>query len=124
MYSAAAASCASILRLPLLCSKCSCIFLFPVCQFAEVFAFADCLAVDEQAEALALVVALSVLVVYYCEDVAAIVYVVEAEVRPSVFRHERIDDYAAVSLRAQAYESGDNEVGKCRVVVVAARGRP
>ena len=63
---------------------------------------------------------MAVLVIYYGKNVAVVVYVVKAEIIPSVFRDERVDYYAAVSLRTQTYQSCNHEVGKCRVVVVAA----
>ena len=45
---------------------------------------------------------------------------VEAEVVPCVVRHERVDLHLVIGARAQADESGDDEIAEGRVVVVLA----
>ena len=78
------------------------------------------MAIDQEREAAALVVVLAVLVPNDGECVTAIADAVETEIRPLALRHERVDNDAAIQLRTQAADAGDDEVVVSGMVVVAA----
>ena len=65
-------------------------------------------------------VVLAILVPDDGECVTAIADAVETEIRPLALRHERVDNDAAIQLRTQAADAGDDEVVVSGVIVVAA----